>query len=439
MEFVTFDPSMSLNASSATKVTNNAGTITSLDSTEYAVGKWANTRIGNKLSAGLTMPLGTMTLKGGLIIDLVSQDFSSNYGAETMRTLAGNGYASYTPPAALPDASASAIADLRSWDIDLGNDIDASFDVMPTLNAAVEIPFDFMGNAAVFTPGITYNLDLTTRSAKLYDETGAAFTVAGTGFYQNTASYLAQQSIVTGFTTVTTQNMHLYTAKTYSKDSSSSVGIPLVLKIEPNAGFRFGISVTPSISFGSEAYTQTGKSTTTTVVDNGNGIAAATDPGDTTTIDSVVDQPFSVTTNTFGLTMNFGTGVQIYLKPDKFRLNLGAQAITKIIDRSETTTDYTGLSTTTTTQTIAGVTTTTAASATTTGGNEFTNLVTDAGVNTDIWYVAGVTYFLNPNVMFDFYAKNANAFNLAATTDNGGFFNLNNYTIQLTIKLPPQK
>jgi hypothetical protein len=85
---------------------------------------------------------------------------------------------------------------------------------------------------------------------------------------------------------------------------------------------------------------------------------------------------------------------------------------------------------------VATVTDTTA---TTLAGNEFSQTVTDAAAGSTIFFETGFTYFHSPSVQFDFKVNNAAAFNIADTSNTGGFFNLANYTVQLTILLPPGK
>ncbi len=428
-----------LQSSTTTKIMDTAGLVSFLDSTEYAVGEKANSSVfSNDFSAGLVLPLGAVKLRGSFGLAISGTDTSTSYGVEKRKVQTGAGYASYTPTLALPGNTAAAIADAQFWSIDLADTVAKPTEIAPEITVALEIPVKFAGNAATLGAGLGYNLTLTSRTADLEDEAGAALKVSGVGGYSHRVDYTNLENTTTHFMETTTYASRMYWSNAYTASSVSEVSLPLSFKVEPNAGFRFGVGLTPVLTFGSIAYSAAGKRLETTTFDDGNGI---TDGSDYSTVVSTVDQPYAVTTTSLGLAISLGSGVQIYVKPDKFRINLGAQATSKLIDRTETRTGYTGLATATTTTTdgmgVATVTSATASTVSSGGGSEFTDAIVEASAVTSVWYVAGFTYFVNPNVMFDFYAKNARAFNLSSTTDNGGFLNLNNYTIQLTIKLPP--
>jgi hypothetical protein len=266
--------------------------------------------------------------------------------------------------------------------------------------------------------------------------------VNGTGNYSHTATYAAALQS-NGFIQTTTTDVRSYTANTYTQNLAHTITLPLTFKVTPNPGFRFGVSVTPSLYLSNSSYGYTSKTRSTTVVDNGNGVAAATDSGDPTTVVNTVQQPSTQSTDKLTFTVATGAATQIYLKPNKIRLNIGALATTTAVNRKTTTTTPTGVYTQTTDTTKAGVTThavnSTAASALATafGKSTLDSNPLLGTLGTSVSYNAGITYFLNPNVTFDFIVANSKAYNLTATDSDGGFFNLNNYSIQLTIKLPP--
>jgi len=436
--YATFDTSGTVSTSSTNQIKDTTGVISYEDSDVYALGTDGNSSyIQNTLAGGLTMPLGKMTLRGGLSIFVGSTNNDTSYGEEWKIIQTGAGYASYTPSAALPGNTATAIANLQYWKIDLWNYVDKPFEIKPDLAFQLEIPVDFLGNEAVFSPGLDYELTMTLHKASLKSETGADLS-ASSGNYGHSVEYTNSYNATTGFYETTTNTTYKYAADTYSSDTGNKIGIPLIFKVTPNPGLRFAFAVQPEVSFGGYSYSYSAKQTDTTVFDNGNGITAATDTGDSTAVKTTIQQPYTYTEKNFGLDLTVAAAFQYYIFPNKLRLNLGANAFTQIIDRTTKTTTYTGLGSQSTATTIAGVTTTSAASVITAGVPDSTT-TKDSGVAEIVNYRVGLTLFASPNVLFDFYMNNSKALNLLATTDNGGFFNLNNYTIQLTIKLPPNK
>jgi hypothetical protein len=436
----TFDNSGALATGTVNKILDTAGTVSYLNSTEYSLGTKANgSTISDTLEAGLSMPLGSMALRAGFAIGLGSTDSTSSFAVEQKIAQAGNGYSSYTPSYALPGATASAIDNATSWSLKTADFKSAPFAVSPGLEGSIDIPFSLSQNDALFTPGLAYSLGLNTYSASLVDETGKALSVNGYGSYSHDAFYTAALQ-TNGYIKTSSVDTRAYSASTVGQDLTHTISLPLALRVTPGADMRFGFSVTPTLVLGTKQTSVAGKSVSTTIVDNGNGIAAASDSGDSTKVVTTTDQPYTDSIAKTKFSVATSAGAQIYFIPKKFRLNLGAAATTTLVNRTEETIAYTGLYTQSTASTVAGVTTTTvnstAATATTTG-NEFVRTVSDATSTTAVAYDAGLTYYFSPNVVFDFKVSNGNAFNLVSTTDNGGFLNLNNYSIQLTIKLPP--
>jgi hypothetical protein len=237
-----------------------------------------------------------------------------------------------------------------------------------------------------------------------------------------------------GTNTTTTTTINSYTADTYSSVASHAVSLPLSLTIEPSKAYRFGFGLTPNFSYSSSSYSHAGKTNTTTSVDDGDADPAATDAGDSQNVVASIDAPYTYSDSQMTIGTDLCAGVQIYLKPDTIRLNLGTSANTVFLNRTTNSTNYTGLASSTTTSTVTGVTTTTGATSTV-GGNYSSN-VFDTAMGTTVAYSAGVTFFITPNITFDLVAQNDYAFNLTSTTDNGGAFNLGNYIFQLVIKLP---
>lgn len=435
--YATFNPTGTVSTSTTTLIKDNAGAVSYQNSDVFALGTKGNgSYIQNTLAGGLTMPLGSVTLRGGLSLFVKSTDNSTSYGEEKKVIQTGAGYASYTPSAALPESTAAAIANLQYWKIDLENYEEKPLEIEPDLSFQLDIPVDFLGNEAVFSPGLGYALTATIHKASLKSETGADLS-ASSGWYWHIADYTNSYNATTGFYETKTTTTYGYAAKTYSSDMANSITIPLTFKVTPNPGLRFAIAVQPTVEFGKSSYSYSAKQTVTTVIDNGNGIAAATDAGDSTSVTTTIQQPYTYTESNFGLKLDIATAFQYYIFPNKLRLNLGASASTQIIDRTTATKTFTGLGSDSTATTVAGATTTGSPSVLAGGIDNTTT--TDSGVAETVNYKVGLTLFASPNVLFDFYMNNSKALNLLATTDNGGFFNLNNYTVQLTIKLPPNK
>jgi hypothetical protein len=437
------------------------------DSTQYAKGKKASLIIDNQLEGGVAMPLGAMKLRGLFRLGVNSNDTGTNSYADERRTInTTDAFPNYTPAAgmALPGNTVAAINNLQYWRLRFWDDANNPLEIAPTLFGQVEYPFSFVQNPAVAVGGLEYNgqFDIRAVSMNTLGATPASFT-AGYGSTNSYTTRTVTHDATTGFYSVNTVEEKAYTANsgaTASGDPTSyytlqnEIALPVGMTMEPSKLVRFGFNLRPSFKLSSYSYKYARETTTTTTLDDGDGIAAATDPDDTITVAYTQDAPYTHSMDNTRVAIGTNTGVQIFLKPNVFRLNLGASSSTTLLNRSVFTQKYTDFARSRTTVTAyrndgvnpaavtSVVTAVTETLPVTTTDTE--KRIYDNPSSTTVSYTAGMTYFLNPNISLDFIVSNPAAFNLGNFTDyanddyRGGFLDLQNYSIQMTIKLPPQ-
>jgi hypothetical protein len=437
------------------------------DSTQYAKGKKSNLVIDNQLEGGVAMPLGAMKLRGLFRLGVNINDAGTNSYADERRTInTTDAFPNYTPAAgmALPGNTVAAINNLQYWRLRFWDDVNNPLEIAPALVGQVEYPFSFVQNPAVAVGGLEYSgqFDIRAVSMNTLGATPASFT-AGYGSTNSYTTRTVTHDANTGFYGVTTVEDKAYTANLGSTASANpdsyytaqnEIALPVGMTMEPSKLVRFGFNMRPSFKLSSYSYKYARETTTTTTLDDGDGIAAATDPDDTITVAYTQDAPYTHSMDNTKVVIGTKTGVQIYLKPNVFRLNLGASSTTTLLDRSVFTQKYTDFARTRTTVTAyrndgvnpaavtSVVTAVTETLPVTTADTE--KRIYDNPSITWVSYQAGMTYFLNPNVSLDLIVTNPAAFNLGNFTDmsnddyTGGFLDLQNYSIQMTIKLPPQ-
>ncbi len=408
------------------------------DALTYAKVKKPNTSVENTLEAGVSMPLGELKLLGKLGIgtnfDMVDQRLADK--RVVVQTDAA--YAPFTPTDwVLPGETAAEIANIQRYDANYYHNANSSFELAPSLFLGAELPLNLLANPMRASAGLHYDAYLYSYNANLKDSAGQNLK-ASTGLDRQNFSRVAGFDAVSGLFSTTTTVNRSFLANKYKYNTDHDMSLPLELMVEPNKGFRFGVSLEPNMSFGGSKYNNSQGSISTVTYDDGDGNARDVDTDDYETVTTVVNQPSEISSSNFSAGLEANVAVQIYLKQDKLRLNLGTSANNTFVNRGTTKTQVTGLQTTQTTRNSAGSTMTTVYTVTSPAVNEFSIVNYDSGSSVSINYEAGLTYFLNPNVALDFIVENDAAFNLAATTDSGGFFNLANWSFQMTVKLPPQ-
>ena len=116
-EFGTYNNAGTSTASVTTRILDTAGNVTRLVSTEYALGSIMDSSFSDTLQAGITMPLGAITLRAGASFGLTAEDYSTSYAYEVRTVDTIPGYAAYTPTYTLPGITAAAIEDLQDLDV----------------------------------------------------------------------------------------------------------------------------------------------------------------------------------------------------------------------------------------------------------------------------------------------------------------------------------
>jgi hypothetical protein len=442
----TFDPTTQALASDTnTSIYTGYGaaeTLVSALSTEYALGLADNSVLQDILRAGISMPLMANLKAYGLVeVDFSSNGNDQSFASEYIDRQLNSTYADFTPTTALPGATAAALTALRSYTYRTYDYANTNINLSPQVAGGVEYTFPLLGQSAVAGGGFYYDGTFTMRSGSLNDAAGAEQSVTG----PFTSTYLFDRDVVlggAGENQVTTTTTRGFSGYGYTGEGTHTFGVPLSLTMEPSPLVAFGLGVTPSYTVNSSAYAYSGTTISEVVYDNGNGIAPGLDPLDTRTRTTTISTPYTVDSAENAFNLGFTTGVKVFIVPKRLRLNLGATVNARLFDRTNTTTTYTGVGTATTevwdyAAATPGWVPSTTTPTITYPGTDFTETDTDAASISSTSYDLGLTFFLNPNVMIDLAARSTEVLNLIDTTDGGGLFNLENYVIQLTIKLPP--
>lgn len=439
--------------STATTITNiqtvdGAATevVTSADSTEYAIGKDGDFSLVNDLEAGLSMPLalpfGKFKLGAKARVGVSAFDYSDSYASETRSIVTGMGYPAYTPTVGLPGERLEAINDLESYEVVDYAYLSKPFYIRPALTAQLEYPFSFFQNPAKATVQLGYDGSFALYNASVANGPGTTLST-GTGSERHSYARDVTFNPVSGFYEVATVETFEYLGNDYAYRTENSASLGLGLEVTPSKAVRFAFGVRPSIGTNTYKYNRQSGSVVIATSDDGDAVAVATDPDDSVTTTTTYNQSYDYSYARTSADVDFAAAVQLFLYKDKFRLNLSTAANTELLYRTTYTTNYTDLARQTQTVLVNGVTTnipvaTPVSTIDHADGDEYEREVGDGADGNIMSFQAGFTYFLNPNIMLDLVATNPRAFNLSSTTDNGGFFNLANYTVQLTIKLPPQ-
>lgn len=429
---------------SRTEIRDTTGVVSYVSNSESALGTKLQDKVTEDFKAGISLPIDKATLMAGLGLKLATDNTGTNsYATQILKTQVGAGWAAYTPTLVLPGKTPAAIADVQIYSLDSYKSFADKYSLTPSLEAKIKLPFDFHG-AAEFVGGISYAPTFDAWATSIMDQNNAALAVNGTGSTTAQSSHTATQTAGTSLIQTVDVQYNAYTATAYTDSSSHAINLPLQVAFTPSESVNFAIGLAPALTVTSQAYTVTGKTHMVTTTNDGDAEAAATDNGDSVVTRDTVTQPTTTSTLRTKFNLDFNTGVQLFVIPKVLRLNIGAGASYTPLNRLDTKTSVSDMATDVTTTVQAGVTTVVNNSipAPTVGGNEFSFVTTETGNVATVSYKVGLTLFVDPSISFDFLMQNRNALNLTslmATGSGSGFFDLNNYTIQMTIKLPDAK
>jgi hypothetical protein len=176
--------------------------------------------------------------------------------------------------------------------------------------------------------------------------------------------------------------------------------------VTPDEKFRFSFAYQPEISIGRDTTNYGGIAREVITYEDGDGVngndPALDDPDDYVETTNKTFGGRSVQTDSFRLTNIVRTGVQIFLVPEKLRLNLGGTLSHTAIDTDKTTVLTPGITTTQTTLSTNGATPVeTDYSSDTTIPEDQSETIENTG-STYITYSLGMTWFLSEAASVDF-------------------------------------
>jgi len=425
----TFSSTPTVATSSTTTVTDTAGTVVSSIGTEYGLGSKTSTTWTEYLLGGLRMDLGGMTLLStlGLTYSMIGSAYTGSY--ETKTIYAGAGYAAYTPTTALPGATAAAISDCKSYTYYDANNGSGYMNLAPTISANVELPLDFLPYNPVLTAGLGYTFVWRMYSSSYRDLAGTAITLSGTSSDSYKVDY---STVMNGTYTKTTAAV----TRSYWADATATYTntIAPVFKVvfAPDANFSFGISYEPSFEFYGDSHSVTSGNVKTTTYEDGDGLngntTAGADPDDYVQTYTYTGSPYTKATDRFTFANVLKTGAKFFLIPERFRVNLGATISDTTIERTTTTTTYTGVASSQTSTSYNGAAAVVTGNDVTAALSADTKTTWDYGVAPEVAYKAGFTFFFSDAMFLDF---------IMSAASGGDIWNTANYALEMTIRFPP--
>lgn len=409
----TYDAIGSTAASTSTVTTVNgkvrAGSYNSVPDDGYQ----KNQSFSNALSGGARLPLGLFDLVGSVGLTTSTSDTGEKGGLTIATTQAEGGYGSFE--------GFANVVDLNRVD-ELVTQTSLTTEI--PIYAGVELPLPFFQNPSLLKVGANYTLSATVNNTgEIYRQStvNRSTTIPATGIVQTTDT---RSEVV----------------QTRPKDSYGyqQFEIPFQFTVTPSPDVRFAVAYKPSIYASGSSSTVSYSDTSKVVVDDHDGVAADQDADDKTTVTVIKDQDVTTATDYLALRHELASAVQIVLFKDLLRLNLGTRAYAIPVSRSTTSIKYSGVKSTSVSETVLGATSTTTSTPELPSANQDTKTTYDStSASVNVATELGLTLWINPNVSFDLKANNVRVLNLAATTDDGGLLNLNNFTILMTISLPP--
>jgi hypothetical protein len=280
----------------------------------------------------------------------------------------------------------------------------ARFDIVPKLSLGITLPLD---ETFSFSPDLSWEPQINIYANKYTAAGGGEETAKGTVIYQTGSQWKYNGLADDGGRKETTTT---YNSEAVSEISSFvqtlAAGLKLAAKFD-----RIGLALKWGPSFATDSRTTTTKTSTRTVVKTLNGA----NPYNNKTVTTAVSREDDVTEKSIITFKNeFRIGGQVWLKPDKFRLNAGALVTARTITTTTENTTGTGSVQTVTTAYDDGhidaaskapvVTTTPAA-----GPSKTYTQTYDSNTDFSGSYHLGCTYFFTDNLNLDFYLSNSAA------------------------------
>lgn len=385
------------------------GNTTQLNLDEVAdTGVQRNESIFQLLSGGATLPFGDLRLEAGLgfQFELDNQDASGS--SLSVDAQSASGFPGFAGEAGV-SRHETQDASLKNTNLSFG---------LP-LSVRARQPLAVFNRQALFSAGVSYT---------------PVMTLLPTGeFYRHTRELY--EAAPNGIFTETTRTTEVSTlSRSAGSRLSQDIVIPLDLEVQPHSQVKLAFGLAPALRLNSSSRTEDHQRTTTVVINDGDGVDPASDADDST-----VTTVFTRYTQTTGyeslvLGINVNAGLQFDLWPEVLRLNLGTSARTTPWARSTSTTENSPYSKTEVTSLVTGFSN--ISSATTAAAASSSQTVYESNIQPRIKSELGLTWRLNSALTVDFLLADDRALNLSSTQEDGGFFDLRNFRILLTVNFP---
>jgi hypothetical protein len=277
----------------------------------------------------------------------------------------------------------------------------AHFDFIPALSFGISLPLD---EIFTFSPELSYSPGFYTYSNK-YGSGGGESSVKGTAIYQSGSEWTYDGLAADGGRM---ESSYTYNAATISEIKQFGQTLSAGLKLSADFDrFSLALKYAPTLTTISEKSTNT---------ENSSGSArtvAGRNPYNnfTETVETSKDAG-GEDKSTVNFISDFKIGAQLWLKPEKFRLNAGA-VVSASTTSVTTKTTVKGTTKTTTTTTYddghqdPGVPSSMGPVSVTTIGPAIYTQTYTSETSYDGDYYMGCTYFFNENLNLDFYLSNS--------------------------------
>lgn len=407
------------------------------ETARYGLGRKSDLAYSNELAGGIALPMGGLTVKCGAALLVGGRDEGRSYGRRALvaQENAALPLPDYKLPAALPGGEGGTVKGLQALTLSLYDRTASETSFGFRLEGGAELPFAFNGTPATVKAMLKYAPTFYVQGGQYF---GADGSQANGSNAETSRTYTrtvdAHPTAPNLFYRTTTISDVACVSDAYSADTGNVVAIPASITFEPAKDFRFAIGIEPRFTFRGKQYETVDKTIRTTIVDDTSGTAPEANPVYSKTVAETAKAPVAVKSDYARVEIALSTGVQFFVLKDRLRVNLGANANSVLVDRTDVAKTAKGYDRTTTTVTSLGNTTV----ATSTAAPDASSAdSTNGTLGTTVVYDAGLSYFFSPNIVLDLRVVDSAAFNLAGTGEKGGFLDLRNYSVQLTIKLPP--
>ena len=279
----------------------------------------------------------------------------------------------------------------------------AHFDISPALSFGISLPLD---DIFTFSPELSYSPRIFVYSNKYTDGDGKDAVAKGTAVYQSASSW-TYCSISPGLGTE--DSIKYYSANV---DEINQFGQSLSAGLKLAADFdRFSLALkyVPTLDTRSEKVTSTVNTSTTTRT-----LSDLNPYNNSTVVVKTSKDAGNSEKNTVIFTSDFRIGAQLWVKPEKFRLNAGAKVSAETETVTERKTEKETVRETTTTtyddghQDPAAPSSMGPLTVTTIGQAAYTQTYTSTTKYRGEYHM-GCTYFFNGNLSLDFYLSNSAA------------------------------